>query len=262
LTTLLQSWAMQRRVWGALAMREIQTRWGRRNLGFAWLFLEPLVFAFPVLAMWRALRSPYEHGLPLMPFLWSGYLPLLIFRHVTGHAIYAVRNNAALLYHRSITPVDIVVGRCGLETIGNLAAVITSFFIFYALGILDWPVNPGFMLMGILYMCWWSLAVAFIVAGMSERSDMVEHIWMPISYMYMPLSGFFYLAVWLPDSVREVALAVLPSLHSYEMIRAGLLGNQIQTYYDIGYVSYVLAGLSLLGLWLVHTVRRHLELVE
>jgi len=39
-------------------MREIQIRWGRRNLGFAWLFAEPLVFAFPVLLMWSMMRSP------------------------------------------------------------------------------------------------------------------------------------------------------------------------------------------------------------
>ena len=78
---LRRAWAVQKRVWGALFMREIQIRWGRRNLGFAWMFAEPLLFAFPVLVMWSYLRSPFEHGLPLMPFVWSGYLPLLMFRH-------------------------------------------------------------------------------------------------------------------------------------------------------------------------------------
>src|SRR6266481_622920 len=103
---LLQEWRSQRRVLGAIFLREIQTRWGRRNLGFAWLFLEPLAFAFPVLAMWSVLRPSIEHGMALMPFLWSGYLPLLLFRHVTTHALYAIRGNAALLYHQSVTPLD------------------------------------------------------------------------------------------------------------------------------------------------------------
>src|SRR6476619_2359513 len=92
-----QAWGVQKRVWGAIFMREIQVRWGRRNLGFAWLFAEPLVFAFPVLVMWSLMRSPYEHGLPLMPFIWSGYLPLLMFRHTTGRALYVVRQNGAML---------------------------------------------------------------------------------------------------------------------------------------------------------------------
>jgi ABC-type polysaccharide/polyol phosphate export permease len=43
-------------------MCEIQIRRGRRNLGFAWLFAEPLVFAFPVLAMWSLMCSPLERG--------------------------------------------------------------------------------------------------------------------------------------------------------------------------------------------------------
>jgi len=262
LNPFLRSWATQRRVWGALVMREIQTRWGRRNLGFAWLFAEPLVFAFPVLTMWSLIRSGNEHGLPMIAFLWSGYLPLLLFRHVTGQALYTFRNNAALLYHRAITPLDLVIGRCGLETVGNLSAIAVSFFLFYALGILDWPVNPPVMLAGMLYMAWWAFAVALIVAGWCERTDIVEHVWMPMSYIYMPISGFFYLAEWLPTSVRQIALTVMPSLHCYEMIRDGMFGNRIQTFYDVGYLSYVLAALTLFGLWMVHTVRRHLELVE
>jgi capsular polysaccharide transport system permease protein len=89
---------------------------------------------------------------------------------------------------------------------------------------------------------------------------MVEHIWQPISYMYLPISGFMYMAVWLPTPLRNAALTVLPSLHSYEMIRAGLFGDQVQAFYDTGYLTGFLAVLTLIGLWLVRDVRRHLEL--
>jgi capsular polysaccharide transport system permease protein len=259
LRNLLRALAGQKRVLGALFMREIQTRWGRRNLGFAWLFAEPLVFAFPVLAMWSMVRSPFEHGMKLIPFLWSGYLPLLLFRHVSGRAIYTVRSNAALLYHRSVTPLDIVVGTCGLEAIGSISAIAFSFFVFYFMGAIDWPSNVTLVIVGNLYMAWWALAVSLLVAAGSERSDIVEHVWMPMSYMYMPISGFFYLADWLPTTVRNIALAVLPSLHSYEMIRSGLFGNRIQTHYDVIYVTFVLAVLTLWGLWLVRNVRRYIE---
>ena len=43
-------------------------------------------------------------------------------------------------------------------------------------------------------------------------------------------------------------------------IRGGLFGDQIQTFYDIPYVTGFLAVLTLIGLWLVRDVRRHLEL--
>src|SRR5712671_6767884 len=109
---LRHAWSVQKRVWGALLMREIQIRWGRRNLGFAWIIAEPLIFAFPVIIMWSYIRSPLERGLPMVALVWSGYLPLLMFRHTTGHAIYCVRHNAAMLYHRAVTPFDIIIGKC------------------------------------------------------------------------------------------------------------------------------------------------------
>ena len=257
---LWRSWRVQKRVIGALFMREIQIRWGRRNLGFAWIIAEPLIFAFPIIIMWSYMRSPYERGVAMIPFIWSGYLPLLMFRHATSHAIYAVRNNAAMLYHRAVTPLDIIIGKSGLEMMGSLAAMASSFVVLYMLGHLDWPRDISLFLLGTLYMGWWSLAVALLVAAGSERTDFVEHIWQPISYMYLPLSGFFYLADWLPTSIRHVALAVVPSLHCYEMIRSGLFGNQIETYYDLPYLTFVLAVLTLIGLWLVRSVRQHLEL--
>lgn len=251
---------VQRRVVGALFMREIQIRWGRRNLGFAWIIAEPLLFAFPVIIMWSFIRDPYEHGVPLVALVWSGYLPLLMFRHTTSQALYVVRSNGAMLYHRAVTPMDLVLGRSALEMMGALAATLSSFIILYVLGQLEWPHNFSLVLVGLFYMAWWAMAVALLVAAASERTDIVEHIWQPVSYMYLPLSGFLYMADWLPMKARYLALCVMPSLHAYEMIRAGLWGNRIATYYDIPYVTLVLAVLTIIGLWVMRGVRQHLQL--
>jgi capsular polysaccharide transport system permease protein len=255
-----RSFTVQKRVIGALFMREFVTRWGRRNFGFAWLFAEPLVFALPVLGMWSLIRSPFDHGLPMIAFAWSGYLPLLIFRHVTGHALYVVRNNAAMLYHRPVTPLDIFIGRQGLELIGNLSACAMSFLIIYMIGAIDWPRDYALCLVGFFYMGWWAIAVALNVAVLSERYEIVEHIWMPTSYMYMAVCGFFFMAAWLPPPLRRVALAVDPPLHAYEMIRAGLFGNHIQTFYDMPYLTWILAILTLIGLWQLRDIRKYIVL--
>jgi len=251
---------VQKRVVGALFMREFMTRWGRRNLGFAWLFAEPLVFALPVIAMWSMIRAPFEHGIPMIAFVWSGYLPLLIFRHVTGHALYTVKSSAAMLYHRQVTPLDLFIGRQGLELTGNISACALSFLLLYMLGLIDWPYVYTLFLIGFFYMSWWSMAVALIVAALSERSEIVEHIWMPISYMYMAVCGFFFMASWLPTGLRGIALTVDPPLHAYEMIRGGLFGDRMQTFYDISYLTWLLAIVTVIGLWLMRDVRKHLVL--
>src|SRR6516164_1824062 len=54
--------AIQWRVLGALLIREIYSRFGRESLGFAWIVAEPLVFALPVLFVWRAVRDPTSMG--------------------------------------------------------------------------------------------------------------------------------------------------------------------------------------------------------
>src|SRR5215468_3467439 len=131
--------ATQSRVVGALLIREVYTRFGREGLGFAWIVAEPLVFAVPVLLVWSMVRNPYEHGIRMMPFLWSGYLPLLLFRHVGARMLLFVRVNAGLLYHRQVTVFDIFLARCLLEVVSNLTALVTSFALFYGLGWLGVP---------------------------------------------------------------------------------------------------------------------------
>jgi capsular polysaccharide transport system permease protein len=257
---LRRDFAVQRNVVGAIMMRELVARWGRRNLGFAWLFGEPLIFALPVIAVWSVVRGKFEHGLPMVAFIWTGYMPLLIFRHVTGGALNSMRTAAALLYHRRVTPLDLFIGRQGLEALGNLASAATSFAVLFILGAIEWPRNYDLMLVGFLYTAWWSLTVALIVSCLSERSELVAHIWAPISYLYIFFSGFFLLADWMPEGLRRVALAIDPPLHCYEMVRGGMFGNLMHAHYDIPYLTFLLAGLTVFGLWLVRNVREHIEL--
>jgi capsular polysaccharide transport system permease protein len=147
-----------------------------------------------------------------------------------------------------------------LRLIGNFSACAVSFLLFYMMGLIDWPRDYSLFLTGFFYMGWWSLAVALIVAAMSERYEIVEHIWQPVSYIYLMVCGFFFMAAWLPGPLRQVALAVDPPLHAYEMIRGGLFGDRIQVFYDIPYLTYMLAIITLVGLWLMRHVRRYLTL--
>jgi ABC-type polysaccharide/polyol phosphate export permease len=98
-----------------LIIREIYSRFGPESLGFAWIVAEPLVFALPVLFVWRAIRDPNERGLSPVPFIWSGYLPLLLFRHLGGRIIYFIRANVPLLYHQRVKILDIFRARALLE---------------------------------------------------------------------------------------------------------------------------------------------------
>ena len=248
---------IQKRVVGALLIREVYTRFGRESLGFAWIVGEPLIFAIPVLLMWRAIRGSHEHGVAVMPFLWSGYLPILLFRHLGGRILLFIRSNSMLLYHRRVTIFDIFLARALLEIGGNLTALLVSFLVFYAVGVVAVPRDLPTFYLGYFFMIWWSIAAALIIGALCERTDWVQQIWMPYSYMYLIFSGFFYLADWLPPSLRNVAL-YQPYTQAYEMIRAGVFGRSITTYGDPTYTTFALAALTLFGLWLLRESRKYL----
>ncbi len=254
----LRSFRVQRRVIGALIMRETWTRFGRENLGFAWMYAEFLVFALPVIVMWHFIRGTYEQGLLVVPFVWSGYLPILLFRHIGNHAMRAVGLNMALFYHRNVTPFDAVIARIAVEVFGNWGAVIFSFFLLYALGQMEWPRDMPLLFVGYFYMTWWCVSVGLVIAAFSERTVVFEKVWQPVSYMYLPVSGFFYLAVWAPPKLREILLTYMPALPCYEMIRGGLFGPVVRVYYDIPRLTFTLAAITLFGLLGLRDVRRHL----
>ena len=70
-----------RRIIWALLLRELATRYGRENLGFLWVLGEPLLFCGSVSIMWSIIKPHYEHGIQIVPFVVTGYMPILLVRH-------------------------------------------------------------------------------------------------------------------------------------------------------------------------------------
>ena len=73
---MLDAFRLQFRVMSALVLREINTRYGRENIGFFWIIGEPILFVAGVTVVWSAMRPALEHGLPMPAIVLSGYVPL------------------------------------------------------------------------------------------------------------------------------------------------------------------------------------------
>lgn len=241
---------------GALMIREVIALYGRRGLGAGWIVAEPLSFAIPVLILWSIVRDPYNHGLPIVGFLWSGYMPILLFRHIGNRALSFIRVSSGLMYHRQVTILDIFIARCTFEVCQNVAAAFVVFIMFYLLDDIEMPAKFSLFLIGYLYMIWWCVSIALFIGVLSERTEWVEKVWQPVAYTYLFYSGFGYMAGWLPPVLRNIAL-YQPSLQAYEMIRAGLFGNEMHSYYDFGYTSFVLGGMTLVGLMGLRSGRKY-----
>jgi capsular polysaccharide transport system permease protein len=245
-------------VW-ALMLRELSTRYGRDNLGFLWVIGEPLVFTVGVLMMWRALRGPYENGLSVVPFVFTGYMPMILVRHIVMYSLNAAKINSQLLYHRNISVLDLFLARMILEFVGVTLAFFVILSLLLVFGLAPFPADPW-----LFYQGWFAdgltgCGLALVVGAISEVVEIVERIIAVTMYLLVPISGTFFMADWLPPDIRRVAL-LLPFLNCSEMIRAGFFGPAVNAHFDFPYTITFAATMVVAGLLLLRHVRARLDI--
>jgi capsular polysaccharide transport system permease protein len=248
---------IQARVLGALIMREMLIRYGRENIGFLWLALEPMILTAGVMVMWTLLRHE-AHGLTVTAFVLSGYMPLTLWRHVSGHAATCLRQNLPLMYHRQIRLADALIARALLEVAGTTAALIVVYITARLAGFIPPYQDLGLLLAGWLFMAWFSFAVGLIFAAGTERFEFVEKFIPPFQYLTLPICGMFFMVAWLPSGAQKLALYV-PTVHCFELFRAGVFGDSVQTFYDVGYLVKCCLFTTAAGLFLVNMARNHIK---
>ncbi|GAA4482816.1 ABC transporter permease [Gluconacetobacter asukensis] len=257
--TLLSHFKLQYKVIHALILREIHTRYGRDNLGFLWVVGEPILFCAGVAILWTAIRPAREHGLAMTAIVVTGYVPLTMWRHCMGRAVKAYESNGSLLFHRQVTPFDIITARTFLEVIGTLMAGVLVMGSAIGLGYMKPPQDYGLLLLGLVYQSFFSFATALLTASVSEMSDLFEKIVTVISYLSLPFSGAFIMVAWLPLRYQWI-LMLSPMANNVEMIRGGQFGMGASVRYDLFYDTWMTALLLGLGIILTAGVRKHLEI--
>ena len=255
--SLRRSLAIQLRVVGALLLREVLTRFGRHNIGFLWLFVEPMLFTLVIAAVWYWVRDKGLHGssLPILPFAITGYSTILLWRNAANRCASAVRPNVALLYHRNVAVIDLFAARLLLEIAAATTSLIVLLGALVLLGQAAKPADLLTMVGGWLLMVWFAVALGLIIGPLAERSNSFHRIWQMLHYPLFPLSGALFLVDWLPAQVQPIILWV-PMVNGVEMLRAGYYGSAIQSHYSAGYLAMVNLIMLWFGLKLVDRSKR------
>lgn len=256
--SLRQSFAVQVRVINALLMREVITRYGRHNIGFLWLFLEPMLFTLGVTTLWTLVKVTHGTNLPITAFAVTGYSSILLWRNCTNRVVKAIEVNLSLMYHRNVRVIDVFAARIILEIIGATFSLVVLTLTFYALGWMELPADILTAIFGWVLLAWFAFALSLIVGAASERSELVERVWHIFTYLLFPLSGAAFFVDWLPKSFQEIILW-MPMVHGTEMIRHGYFGSLVRTYEDPVYLMTCNIVLTLIGLALVRETGRRVE---
>jgi ABC-type polysaccharide/polyol phosphate export permease len=252
-----KSASIQWRVIYALLMREILTRYGRHNIGFLWLFVEPMLFTTGVTVLWTLAKAVHGSSLPIVAFALTGYSSVLLWRNMPSRCIGAIEPNLALMYHRNVRVIDVFLARLLLEAGGaTISFIVLSLFYIY-IGWLEPPVDVLTVVQGWVLLAWFGAALAMFLGAVAEKSELVDRLWHPFSYIMFPLSGAAYMVDALPASAQKYALYV-PMVNGVEIVRDGYFGNQIRAHYDLSYLLAWCMALSVLALAQVIVVSREI----
>lgn len=249
------SWRIQRRVIFALLMREVMTRFGRHNLGFLWLFVEPMIFTLGVTTLWTATKAVHGSSLPIVPFAVSGYSSVLLWRNMPARCIGAVDPNRTLLYHRNVKVLDIYMSRLLLEVAGATTSFIALTVFFSGIGWMDLPEDLLKIMFGWVMLAWFGSALAILLGSLSEEYEIVEKLWHPASYLLFPLSGAGYIVDALPQSAQKLAL-ILPMVNGVELLREGYFGTHITAHYDLPYMAICNLAMTFVALAQLHKISK------
>jgi capsular polysaccharide transport system permease protein len=251
-------WAVQVRVIHALMIRELTTRFGRENIGFLWIMVEPLLFAVLVGIIWRLSKGPEEHGMSVIAFVVSGYIPITVFRHCVARSVAVFTANGSLLYHRQVKVLDFILVRFIIELLGSMMAYVFIAAILMYFGEFPVPRDLGLFLAGWFVYALFCFSVALIIAPLSEMSEALEKFVPVTTYIMIPFSGLFYMASWMTPNIREYILWS-PFVNGMEMMRKGIWGDQITAYYNVWNPIACTVVAATIGLALCRHVRRTLS---
>lgn len=254
MTLVVRQW----RVLRSLMMRDLIVRFGRDNIGFLWAILEPMILCACVSAMWYFIKRPYEHGVQVLAFVITGYMPLTLFRHMTGPFANILRHNLSILQHREVTLTDVFLSRSLLEFASTTLAFVIIFSVLKIVGFVDAIDDVRLVVAGWLLLGWFSLGLAALIAAATEFAESAKHFIGPMQYMSVPLSPTFYMLDWMPSFVQNL-MYFNPLSHPYEMIRAGFMGPNVHAIYNPE-VTFILGFINLtIGLYGIEAVKERLH---
>lgn len=254
-TTLKESFQIQKRVIGALLLREMITRYGRNNLGFLWLFVEPLLAAMVIAVLWKFVRGTQFSSINIIAFILTGYPLMMMWRKTSSRTMGAVSANSALLYHRHVRVIDLLLSRMFLEVASVTVAQIAILALCIFLGWIGMPADIFYMLIAWILMIFFAFGLGFVLYAISVKSEVFGKVWGALGIVFMMASGVFFFVSALPPQVQEIVLWI-PMIHGTEMFRHGYFGATVVTMENPWYLVLWDIILLLVGLIAVKSVRQ------
>jgi len=233
----------------ALLLREIQTRFGSKKLGYFWAIVEPMATIIVFSIIKELLHPNAMPGIDYPVFLASGFIAYNMFKNIVIRSMDSFSANKGLFIYKQVKPFDTLISRFIIET--SLSGIIILLFLF-----IGWYFNFNLICKNILIVIiayiWlalfgFSLGVLFAVLAFFYENfkKIIQLLFIPLFF----ISGLFYTLDSLPPVVREILL-FNPIVHFMEMIHGSYFYGLDTRYINYIYILLWTLFPLFMGLWL------------
>ena len=252
--SLQEGWKTQLRVFRGLVLRELHTRYGRENVGFLWVIVEPMILASVITIIHQNQPNHAADTSQLAGYAIIGYTIFIIFRNTFNQSAGAIEMNQPLLYHRMVSIFDIIVARAFMDILACYAVTVILLTICIMIGLAQLPARPLYLITAALLMGWFTLGLTLIASCVTYRNELWTRQIHVLSYLTIPVSGAWFAMSSLPASFRNV-LQWFPMPLIFEQARYGQFETSSGRFVSPAYVIAWCAGLTFAGLLFTRRIR-------
>jgi capsular polysaccharide transport system permease protein len=221
----------------ALFLREVQTRFGIKKLGYFWAIFDPMTQIIMFALIKTALSDRSMPGIDYPVFLATSFLTFNFFKAVMTTSMNAFDANRALFSYRQVKPFDTIVARFFVEFLVMSMAII----VFICVGLyfnLDVGVKDlSMVLFAVLWLGVFAFGIGILFAVIGTFYETFTKIVGVISTPLFFTSGLMYTAESLPQVVRDILL-YNPVMHFIEMIHGNYFAVLNARFVDYNYMLF------------------------
>jgi len=221
----------------ALFLREVQTRFGTKKLGYFWAIFDAMLMVLVFAGLKMAIAEKAMPGVDFPVFLASGFLAFFLWKNIVNRSLSAFSSNVSLFAYKQVKPFDTILARVLLEilvsTMATLVFIAIGFYFEFEIAVQDFNMVILAVLWLILFGFGFGLMSA-VFAHFYETFGKIIHIMMtPLLFV----SALMYTVDSLPTVLRELIL-YNPLVHFMEMIHGYYFVALDTKYVDYEYMLY------------------------
>ncbi|MBL8397898.1 MAG: ABC transporter permease [Candidatus Accumulibacter sp.] len=258
-STRRRGWEIMRRALLALFLRELKTRFGKYQLGYAWAFIEPLGTIGVIFAVLKAFSGATYPGISLPVFLGVGAIINSLFVEITNRSIKAIEANSTLFNYRPIRPIDTVIARMLLETILHISVFVVLAGLFWFFGgefeVNDFPTLFFVFLFLAIFACGIGIIYMLLTDAYSDADKVLPMLNRPLFF----ISGVFFSLKNIPSEYWSLFLWN-PLFHAIELTRGAVASGYHVEGVSLSYLAMCSVGSLTFAMALYHRRERRLRL--